>query len=165
MPECNIGASVQAAASNQETGECRSHRSVIMASSLSPPLTLPNPNLSVCLFLCFLLSCLHYALLQLVSGSWACLSCSSFVLLHLVHSGPRSYPVMTVQFLCATKKSFLMIVLRLFDLLLSSKDLLDMWEDIEDSCDSMVKKETFFNTGFDISCSCSTHVQRLNFLY
>lgn len=83
----------------------------------SSPITKP-PCLSIwCFFLGFPLSCLYSALLQLVSESCACFSYSGSVLLHFVHPGPNSYPVMTVQPLCATKKSLIMVTLRLFCLL------------------------------------------------
>lgn len=53
---------------------------------------------------------------------------------------------MTVQSLCTTEKSLVITMLRLL-FTISPKDLLDMWEGTDDSSDSMVKKETFFNSG------------------
>lgn len=53
---------------------------------------------------------------------------------------------MTVQSLCATEK-FSNHHAMTFLFTISPKDLLDMWEGTDDSSDSMVKKETFFNSG------------------
>lgn len=148
VPGCSTGASVKAAASNWETGECGSHRSLTMASSLSspPPAPQTSPSQYLLVFLGFSLSSLYSALLQLVSVSCACFSCSGFIFFHLVHPDPTSYPVMTVQSLCTTEKSLVITMLRLL-FTISPKDLLDMWEGTDDSSDSMVKKETFFNSG------------------
>lgn len=116
LPECNIGASVQAAA--WETGESRSHRSVIMSFSLSPPPPAP-PNLPISVSAAFFLVSLSHVFILLFS-SWSQGPVPDFPVLiffYLDHPGPTSYPVMTVQFLCATEKSLVMITLRLFCLL------------------------------------------------
>lgn len=126
----------------QEPQKCHGFPPFSFSSHTTKP-----PHLSICcFFLGFPLSCLYSALLQLVSRSCSCFSYSGLVLYHLVHPGPTTYSVMTVQSLCATEKSLVMITPRLFCLLYLLKIFSDMWEGIEDS-DSMVKKEPFFNPG------------------
>lgn len=149
VPECSTGASVQAAASNWETGECGSHRNVIIASSFSSPS--PAPQTSPSQYLLFFswfssLTSLFYSspaglsVLCLLSLFW-------FYFISPCSSWPNKLPSYDCAVLMCHREKFSNHHAKTFLFTISPKDLLDMWEDTDDSSDSMVKKGPFFNPG------------------
>lgn len=101
---------------------------MIMASSLSPP-SLTPPNFPISVSAAFFFVSLSHVFILLFSR-WFQGPVPTFpilVLSPLVHPGPTIYPVTTVQALCATEKSLVMITSRLFCLLYLLKIFLDVW--------------------------------------
>lgn len=174
VPECSTGASVQAAPSNWKTGRCRSQRNAVIPSSLLAPSPAP-PNLPTssrpCCFFSWIPSLSPYlcstpAGLRVRCPFFWLFRFFCFILGILAH---QATPVLCVVFFCHRAegecfnvqftndqaKGFLFIV--------SPKDLLDLWEDIDDCSGSMTKKEPFFSQVFDTRFSCNIYVQRLKF--
>lgn len=149
VPGCSTGASVKADASNWETGECGSHRSLTMASSLSSPP--PAPQTSPSQYLLFFSWFLSLKSLFCSSPAGLSVLCLLFLFWFYIFSPCSSWPNKLPSCDCAVfmyhREKFSNHHAKTFLFTISPKDLWDVWEGTDDSSDSMVKKETFFDSG------------------